>query len=43
MGFVSHVQVAVIEAAQQAGAEQVLPRSAFAARLADILMSASAR
>lgn len=43
IGFVSHVQVAVIEAAQHAGADQVLPRSAFAARLPEILMSAGAR
>lgn len=43
IGFVSHVQVTVIEAARQAGADQVLPRSAFAARLPEILMSAAAR
>lgn len=38
LGFVSHVHADVIGAARKAGAE-VLPRSAFAANLADILSS----
>ena len=37
IGFVSHVQTALIDAAKEAGASQVMPRSAFAASLADIL------
>ena len=37
LGFVSHVQTALIDAAKEAGASQVMPRSAFAASLADIL------
>jgi PleD family two-component response regulator len=37
IGFVSHVQTALIDAAREAGASQVMPRSAFAASLADIL------
>jgi DNA-binding NarL/FixJ family response regulator len=40
IGFVSHVQAALIDAARDAGASQVMPRSAFAASLADILSSA---
>jgi DNA-binding NarL/FixJ family response regulator len=39
IAFASHVHVDLIEAARQAGADEVLPRSAFAARLADILRS----
>jgi CheY-like chemotaxis protein len=39
LGFVSHVQTATIEAARQAGVDQVLARSAFAERLAEILTS----
>jgi len=37
VGYASHVQVDVINAARQAGVGEVLPRSAFAAQLADIL------
>jgi DNA-binding NarL/FixJ family response regulator len=39
IGFASHVHVDLINAARAAGADQVLPRSAFAANLADILAS----
>lgn len=39
IGFASHVHVDLINAARQAGADEVLPRSAFAGRLADILLS----
>jgi DNA-binding NarL/FixJ family response regulator len=39
LGFASHVHVDLIGAARKAGAEQVLPRSAFAGNLADILLS----
>ncbi len=39
IGFASHVHVDLIDAARKAGADQVLPRSAFAAHLADILAS----
>ena len=39
IAFASHVHVDLIEAARHAGADEVLPRSAFAARLADILRS----
>jgi DNA-binding NarL/FixJ family response regulator len=41
LGFVSHVDSDVIEAARQAGIDEVLARSAFSARLGDILASAS--
>jgi DNA-binding NarL/FixJ family response regulator len=37
IGFASHVHTALIGAARQAGADEVLPRSAFAGHLADIL------
>lgn len=37
LGFVSHVQRDTIEAARQAGIDEVLARSAFAERLAEIL------
>jgi len=37
VGYASHVQVDVINAARQAGVDEVLPRSAFTANLADIL------
>jgi DNA-binding NarL/FixJ family response regulator len=37
VGFVSHVQTEMMAAARAAGADQVLPRSAFAASLAEIL------
>jgi len=41
IGFASHVHVDLINAARRAGADQVLPRSAFAMNLADILASDS--
>ena len=37
LGFVSHVQSELIAAAREAGIDEVLARSAFAARLAEIL------
>jgi PleD family two-component response regulator len=37
VGYVSHVQTDVIEAARRAGVGEVLARSAFTERLADIL------
>ncbi len=37
VGFVSHVQTDLIEAARQAGTDEILPRSAFTAQLAEIL------
>jgi len=37
VGFASHVQVEVIEAARQAGVEEVMARSAFTQKLPDIL------
>jgi DNA-binding NarL/FixJ family response regulator len=39
IGFASHVHVDLIAAAREAGADEVMPRSAFAGRLADILQS----
>jgi DNA-binding NarL/FixJ family response regulator len=39
IGFASHVHVDLIAAARGAGADQVLPRSAFAGNLAEILAS----
>jgi DNA-binding NarL/FixJ family response regulator len=39
LGFASHVHADLINAARRAGAERVLPRSAFAGNLADILRS----
>ena len=39
LGFVSHVHTDLISAARQAGADDVLARSAFAGNLADILLS----
>ena len=39
IGFASHVHVDLINAARRAGADQVLPRSAFAMDLANILAS----
>jgi DNA-binding NarL/FixJ family response regulator len=41
LGYVSHVDSAVIEAARQAGIDQVLARSAFSERLGEILTAAS--
>lgn len=43
IGFASHVHTDLIAAARQAGADEVLPRSAFAGRLADILLSGAPR
>lgn len=40
LGFASHVHTELIAAARQAGADQVIPRSAFAGQLAEILLSA---
>lgn len=40
LGYVSHVQTATIEAAREAGIDQVLARSAFADRLGEILTNA---
>jgi DNA-binding NarL/FixJ family response regulator len=40
LGYVSHVDTASIEAARQAGVDQVLARSAFSERLGEILTSA---
>jgi len=37
LGFASHVQADLIQAARTAGADDVLPRSAFASRLPEIL------
>jgi DNA-binding NarL/FixJ family response regulator len=39
IAFASHVHVDLINAAKSAGADEVLPRSAFAAHLAEILRS----
>jgi DNA-binding NarL/FixJ family response regulator len=41
IGFASHVHADLIAAARQAGADQVLPRSAFAGNLAEILSAAT--
>jgi DNA-binding NarL/FixJ family response regulator len=40
LGFVSHVDTAVIQAARAAGIDQVMARSAFSVNLADILLAA---
>jgi CheY-like chemotaxis protein len=40
VGYVSHVDTAVINAARQAGVTDVLPRSAFAMQLPEILKRA---
>ncbi len=40
IGFASHVQIDVINQSRQAGVDQVLARSAFTDRLADILSGA---
>lgn len=40
LGFVSHVHIAIIEAARSAGVDDVMARSAFADSLADILQAA---
>jgi PleD family two-component response regulator len=39
VGFVSHVDSSTIAAARNAGTDQVMPRSAFAAQLAEILLA----
>jgi len=39
IAFASHVHTDLIASARQAGADQVLPRSSFAANLAEILLS----
>jgi CheY-like chemotaxis protein len=39
IGFASHVHTELIAAARSAGADDVLPRSAFAGRLAEILQA----
>lgn len=39
IGFASHVHTDLIAAARQAGADQVMPRSAFAGNLAEILLA----
>ena len=41
LGFVSHVHTGLIDAARAAGVDEVMARSAFAARLAEILLAAS--
>ena len=41
LGFVSHVHTELIDAARQAGIDDVMARSAFAARLAEILVAAN--
>ena len=40
LGFVSHVQTDLIQAARAAGIDEVMARSAFATGLADILLVA---
>jgi DNA-binding NarL/FixJ family response regulator len=40
LGYASHVHTELIADARKAGADEVLPRSAFAGRLADILRAA---
>jgi DNA-binding NarL/FixJ family response regulator len=42
LGFVSHVHTSLIHAAREAGTDQVMPRSAFAAQLATILTAGDA-
>ena len=41
LGFVSHVHTELIDEARRAGIDEVMARSAFAARLAEILLAAS--
>jgi PleD family two-component response regulator len=43
VGYASHVQTDVIDAARQAGVDEVMARSAFTARLSEILASAGPR
>ena len=42
LGFVSHVDSDTISAAREAGTDQVMARSAFAAQLAEILLASGA-
>jgi DNA-binding NarL/FixJ family response regulator len=42
LGFVSHVHTGLIEAARDAGIDDVMARSAFVTRLSDILVAAGA-
>src|SRR5262245_7556689 len=42
VGFVSHVQVDLIEAAREAGADEVMARSLFVMKLPDLLQRARA-
>jgi CheY-like chemotaxis protein len=42
LGYVSHVDTATIEAAREAGIDQVLARSAFSERLGDIHINEAA-
>ena len=39
LAFVSHVHAGLIQAARAAGADAVMPRSAFASQLAEILLA----
>ena len=41
LAFASHVHTDLIASARKAGADQVLPRSAFAANLAELLVSSA--
>lgn len=41
LGFVSHVHTSLIDEARRAGVDDVMARSAFASRLAEILIAAS--
>ena len=43
LGYVSHVQTEVIDAARRAGIDEVLARSAFSERLGEILSAPSTR
>jgi DNA-binding NarL/FixJ family response regulator len=43
IGFASHVHTDLIAAARKAGADEVMPRSAFAGRLAAILVNGERR
>jgi hypothetical protein len=43
VGYASHVQTEVIDAARQAGVDEVMARSAFTARLPEILASAQSQ
>jgi DNA-binding NarL/FixJ family response regulator len=42
VAFASHIHTDLIDAGRSAGADHVMPRSAFATHLADILLSAKA-